>query len=522
MNLPGQYWLIAREIARFRYSLVFACKSRSFRSQTEHTLSLMLTRFVSFLLMLTLSAPLLAQDNDNIWSLSECLGYALDHNLSLEQAALNLESNEVEYNRARASRLPNLNAGVGVGSNFGYTINPFTNEFTSQSLQSLNAGLQSSVTLYNFGRIAKSIEQAQINRKSSELNLQQAEYDLLLNVTLAYLDILRNRELVKSAEIQVASTKEQHERTSRLVEAGSVPRADLLQIESQIATDELNLVNNRNQLETSFLSLMQLLQLDQGQPFGVEAIEVDLPENDVFEYEVREIYEVAEANMPAIESADLQVRSGQLDEEIARTGLLPSISASGSIGTGWASGRSTFTGNTITQFDTTTVSASFNGNPYQQIQLANSFEVQERTTYRFGDQIRDNVNASVNLNLNIPIYNRQQNFAAIQQAEISRRRAELASVQERQRLEQDIQQAYVQARSAYSTYMATEKQIEALELTFQNTERQFNLGAANSLDYLIAKNNLDRARNDLVQAKYAYIFRAKVLDFYLGKPLGFE
>ena len=483
----------------------------------------MLNRIFFACTLLLAGAPLLAQVSpETSWDLRRCLEYALENNLTLQQAQLNLESNGITLERNRASRYPNLNAGFGFGSNFGYTVNPFTNEFTTQGIQSLNGGIQSSVTVYQFGRITQSITQAEVNQQVSRLDLQQAEYDLMLNVTLAYLDIIRNRELVKSAEIQVASTRQQRDRTARLVEAGSLPRADLLQIEAQIATDELNLLNTRNQLETAFLTLMQLLQLDPSQPFGIQAIEANIPQNDIFEVEMSEIYATAEKNMPSVASADLQVRSAQLGENIARTGLLPSISASGSVGTGWASGRSIPSGRQILVSDTTSVFASLAGSPFQEIRLANTFETPEFVDYSFGNQVSDNLNASFNLSLNIPIYNRFQNEAAIQQAGIARKQAELASLQERQRLEQNIQQAYVLARSAYGTYTSTQKQLTALELAFQNTERQFNLGAANSVEYLVAKNNLERARNDLVQAKYAYLFRAKILDFYQGKPLDFD
>ncbi len=471
---------------------------------------------------MVIAVPAQSQDNnDAIWDLRRCLSYAEENNLSLRIAALNLENNEVIVDRTRASRLPNVNAGFGYGSNFGYAINPFTNEFTSQGIQSLNGGIQSAVTLYNFGRITKSIEQSEIDLQGSRQDLLQAEYDLMLNVTLAYLDILRNRELVESAETQVASTVQQRDRSARLVEAGSVPRADLLQIEAQIATDRLALLNARNQLETTYLGLMQLLQLDPNEPFGIVAMEIDVPEGDIFEQNTREIYQLAEENMPFIKSADLQVRSAQLGEGIARTGLYPTLSASGSMGTGWASGRTISTGNQLIIPDTTSVFASFAGSPYQEVRLASTFSTFERKDYAFEDQLRDNVNASFNFNLNIPIYNRHQNHAAIQQAEIARKRAELVSLQERQRLQQDIQQAYVAARSAYGSYTATLKQIEALELALQNTERQLNVGAVNSLEYLIASNNLARARNELVQSKYSYVFRAKILDFYLGKPLDF-
>ncbi len=455
------------------------------------------------------------------WSLRECLDYAEEQNLDLKIAELNLESSEIESHRTRMARVPNLNGSSSFNGNFGYVINPFTNEFTAGGNQSFSLGLSSGVTLYNGGRLNQTMQQALVDQQVAKEDLAQAEYDLALTLTLAYLDILRNQELVKSAEIQVASTREQRNRSSRLVDAGVTPRVDLLQIESQIATDELALVNARNQLETAYLNLMQIMQLDPSQPFAIESVEVDIPRNDFFDTPLSTYYQDGKSNMPFIRSADLQVQSAELGESIARSGYLPSLTAFATMGTGWASGRRIPTGEMLTVFDTIGQSISLNNEQFQPGSLIIEGEQSVFTDYSFTNQLRDNVNASVGLNLTIPIYNRYQNHAAVQQAEIRRARAELLSAQQRQRLEQDIQAAYVLARSAYGTYTSTLRQIESLELTFDNTEKQFNLGVVNSVDYLIAKNNLARAQNDLVQTKYNYIFRAKVLDFYQGKPLGF-
>lgn len=476
--------------------------------------------WLALVLGLSLPAPLLAQQRQ-VWNLQQCLEHARDNNIPLLQARLNMESSEVELARNQASRLPSLNAGFGFGANFGYTINPFTNEFTSAGNQSFNGGLQSGVTLFNAGRITQTIQQADLDLRASELNLKQAEVDLTLNITLAYLDILRNAELVQAAALQLNTTREQRDRTARLVEAGVVARADLLQLESQIATDELALVNAENQLETAHLALMQILRLDPSEPFGVQRIEVELPANDIFRTPLSEIYQTATNTQPGVLGAEINVRSAELGEKIARTGLMPSLSASASMGTGWASGRERFSGQSIVVNDTQQVSVSLGGSDFQTLDLASSFEQPVREPYTFVDQLSDNINASVNLSLNIPIYNRHQNVANIQQAEIRRRQAELQAEQVRLNLEQTIQQAYVLARSAYSTYQSTLKQLDALQLTFDNTEKQFNLGVVNSVDFLLAKNNLERARTDLVRNKYNYIFRLKILDFYQGKPIGF-
>ncbi|RMG65003.1 MAG: TolC family protein [Bacteroidetes bacterium] len=413
-------------------------------------------RIAALLLTLWLMLPaLLTAQQQRTWTLRQCLEHARENNIALLQARMNMESSEVELARTKAQRLPNLNAGVGFGANFGYTINPFTNDFTSAGNQSLNGGLQSGVTLYNGGRIMQTIQQADLDLRASELDLKQAEVDLALNITLAYLDILRNAELVQGAELQLASTREQRDRTARLVEAGVTARADLLQLESQIATDELSLVNAENQLETAHLVLMQILRLDPSDPFGVERIEVDIPENDIFRTPLADIYQTATNTQPGVLSADIRIRSAEMGEKIAHTGLLPSLSASGSVGTGWASGRERFSGQTVVIRDTQSVSVSLAGGDYQELNLATSAEQPLRETYRFVDQLSDNINASVNLSLNIPIYNRRQNSASIQQAEIRRRQAELQAEQVRLNLEQTIQQAYVQARSAYSTYTST-------------------------------------------------------------------
>lgn len=475
-----------------------------------------------FLLLTFLGSSFLIQaQNPKRWTLRECLDYAAQENLGLQIAELSLENSDIVMQRSRAARLPNLNGSSGFNSNFGYVVNPFTNEFVAGGNQSFNLGVSSGVTLYNGGQITQTIRQAEIDQRVAQLDLQQAEYDLALNVTLAYLNILRNQELVESAEIQVQSTREQRNRSEKLVDAGVIPRASLLQIESQIATDELALVNARNQLETAYLNLTQLLQLDPSQPFAIQDVEVDVPENDIFETPLDNYYQAGKANMPYIQSADLQVQSAEVGEKIAYANYLPRLSAFGSLGTGWASGRNRSTGETFTVRDTIGQAISLNNEQYQPGSLVIEGSQNVTEAYGFGAQVRDNINASVGISLNVPIYNRYQSTAAVQQAEIFKKQTELQALQQRQRLEQDIQAAYVAARSAYGTYSSTLRQIESLELTFENTEKQFNLGVVNSVDYLIAKNNLARARNDLVQTKYNYIFRAKILDFYQGNPIGF-
>ena len=477
-------------------------------------------RVIIFILTAIMSISFASAQDADIWSLKRCLEYARETNISLQQAELNTQSAEIGLSQAKAARLPNLNAGVNGSNNFGYQINPFTNEFQSQNIQSVNAGINSGVTIFNGFRISNTIKQSQIDLQAAQLDLKQAEYDLALNVTLAYLNILRNAEIVESNRFQVNSTKEQRDRTAKLVRAGSLAQADLLQLESQIATNELQLVNSQNQLEMAYLNLQQLLRLDPNESFGIEKPDLDDPELNILDANADEIYRLAEASQPFIQSADLNVKSAGLGIEIAKAGVSPSVTASANVGTGYASGRSIFTGTSQTVAFPQTVDVAINGTEPVPAEVTFYDEIPDTKPYSFANQMVDNIGGSVTLGLNIPIYNRRQNTSNIQRAELGLKNAQLTSELQRQLLEQTIQQAYLDAKSAYSSYSSTVKQVEALELTFNNTEKQFNLGVVNSTDYLIAVNNLNRAKNDMVRTKFDYIFRTKVLDFYQGKPLG--
>ncbi|MEZ4777528.1 MAG: TolC family protein [Bacteroidia bacterium] len=478
----------------------------------------MTIRSITFVWVLSLMISLTFAQDASTWDLRKCLEYAAESNISLKQAELNQLNNQIALEQAQASRMPSLSFGGNTTTNFGYSVNPFTNQFTSQAIQSLNTGLSSNATLFNGFRISNTIKRSELDLKASELDYKQAENDLALNITLAYLQILRNEEIVKSSQLQVASTKEQYDRTEKLVRAGSLAQADLIQLESQIATDELALVNAQNQRELSYLNLMQILRLDPNQPFRILAPELDDPGADFMDATTAEIYKMAEDTQPFIQSADMKVQSAALDIEIAKAGRLPSLSASAQVGSGYSSGRQQFTGET---FDVTSpVEIAVNGGEVQPANITYPNQGRVTDTYTFSNQMVDNIGGSVSINLNIPIYNRKQNLANIQRAEVTMKSAQFTAELQRQQLEQTIQQAYLDAKSSYSSYLATQKQVAALELTYQNTEKQFTLGVANSTEFLLAKNNLNRANNDLVRTKFDFIFRTKVLDFYQGKPLG--
>lgn len=429
---------------------------------------------------------MLAQDTSP-WSLEKCLQFAMDNNLQLQQQALNVKTADLGLIQARNNRLPNLNAGINLNNNFGFNIDPLTDNFRTEGTQAVNAGISTGLTVYNGLRLQNLIKQSEVDLQASKEELADGQNTLVLNIATAYLQILSDLETLEAAKVQLESTEQQRDRTGKLVRAGTVPQADLLQLESQIATDELAIVNAENRLQISYLNLQRLLNLPPDQDFRIEKPEI--PNPSALELpSLSEIIMQAESIQPSVEAADLRIKSAQIGKAVAEAGKVPSVSLSANTGTGYSTGfRDPATEKVVPLAD--------------QLQIA------------FG--------GGIGLNVNVPIYNRGQIDNNIQQAAIRMENAELAASVVRQNLQQNIQQAYVDVENAFSRYQATARQLEALELTFQNTEKQFNLGLVNSVDYLLAKNNLNRAQFDQVSNKYVFFFRQKVLDFYMGNPITF-
>ncbi|MEO0900209.1 MAG: TolC family protein [Bacteroidota bacterium] len=454
--------------------------------------------------------------NTKIWTLQECLDYAMKNNIGLQQNQLQQQISAVNLLSAKAARYPNLNVGPQWSSSFGRSIDPTTNTFIDQRFDALNISANSNVTLWNNNRITNTIKQREMDLEASEKDVKQAEYDLALDVTLAYLNILFQGEILESARVQVLSTREQLDRTSKLVQAGSLAQADLAQVQSQIATEELNVVNAQNQLELAYLALQQLLLLDPEEPFGIQKPELADPQGGFRLTPTSEIYSSAIGFQPSIEAADLRIKSASLGEKIAEASMYPTVSLGVTAFTAWSGGR-------LQQNGTAMVRDTITAEIAQQEQTF--VLLGERPTfgsYPFFNQLIDNYNVGLGLRIDIPIYNRRQVKSQIEIAQIQTSQAKLTAQLVRQSLQQLIEQAYVDARNALSTYSATQKQVEALELTFDNIQKQFDLGAANSVDFLVAKNNLNQSKFDLLRAKYGYFFRLKILDFYQGKPIDFE
>jgi outer membrane protein len=470
------------------------------------------------LLALFMAFVALGQSNEKAWTLEECINYAWENNLTIRSNQLNQLQNEIALKESKFSRLPNLNGNGNVGKQFGRTINPNTNEFTNVDVLGGSVGLNSSVVIYRGGQINNTIKQNEVNLKASEQDLQKAKNDIGLTVATNFLTVLLNREQLENARFQLRTSEEQLERTRKLVKAGSVPLANQLDLESQKATNEVTLINAENALNLALLNLKQSMQMPAGEELDITAPAVEVTSLMMAPQNPSEIYQVALNNQPDIKSAELGIESSDYGIKLAKAAYYPTISLNGSISSNFSDAAQSITG-----FQTITVPAqqigTVDGSGDAVFSLPTTREIPIASDTRFFKQIDNNLGQSVGLGINVPIFTRFSNKSNMQRAQITKQRAEITALTVKNQLRQNIETAYNNALASFKSYEATEKRVAALQESFRATEQQYNVGAANAVDYQVASNNLFAARTDLVRAKYEYIFRTKILDFYLGNPI---
>lgn len=476
--------------------------------------NLLITGLVFFLLF-----PTKAQDKRLI-SLQECIEIAVENNLTVQRSQLNLASSQVTLDQAKAQRYPSLNANANYGYNWGRGIDPTTNQFTTQRINFNGWSVNSSVPLIQGMQATNTIKQNKLDLEASELDVQKAINDISLNVALIYLNVIFNKELLENAQFQLESSQQQLDQTKILVESGALPVSNELQLVSQVATNEVNVITSENNLDLALLDLKQSLLLPPGEEIDIEVPSIEIDQAQLEQSSAKEIYEVAVGSQPEIKSADMRVESSNVGLEVSKGAMYPSLSFNGSLNTNYSDvftqqfvEDGTFTESQIpTDFVTTSGEDVF-----QLIDIPGG----TIENYGVSDQWSDNLSKSISLSLFVPIFNGFNTRSNIQRSKINVQQAEINSLEQRNILYQSIESAYRNALAAAKTFTASQKQVAALEETFRSVENQYNLGSSNFTDYQVASNNLFQARSDLARAKYDFVFRQKVLDFYQGKPLEF-
>ena len=447
-----------------------------------------------FTLILLSEGTLISQQK--VWSLGECITYAIDNNIQIKQQVIQTEFQKNSLDLAKFKLLPTLNGSANHNYSFGRALDQTTYQYTEhQTVQSNNFYVGGSLNLFNGLQNYNTIKKNQYEVLAGEQDLQNIKDNIALTVALDYLQILLNKELVAATGNQLQITLQQIEKTRKLVDAGSSARGNLLQIESQAAQEELQLITMKNQLDLSYLNITQLLELQTPVGFEVVVPEISVDTNSIISGNIDDIYSLAVGKRPEVKSSELKLSSSEYDLKIAQGGRSPRLSFSNSFSTGYSDIRKKVLG-----LDPTTYAPIYG-------------------KYSFGDQVHDNINWGLGFTLSVPILNGWQVNKNISNSKLSKQSSQYTLDGTKKQLYKNIQQAYADAVAALKKYTASKKAVTSMEESFRYTEQKFNVGLVTPIDYNAGKTQLLKAQSDLAQSKYEYIFKTKVLDFYKGIPL---
>jgi outer membrane protein len=450
------------------------------------------------------------------WSLEDCIQYAMENNIQIKQSVLTTEYNENLLKQSKLGQIPNLEGSGRYTYSWGRALDQTTYQFTNnQQINSISMGLSSYANLFNGLRVRNTILQNKLDLMASYQDVEKVKNDISLNIAGAYLTIMFNQELVTVSQSQLDITGQQVERTRKMVDAGRLARGTFLEIQAQYASEELTLVNAENQLSISLLNLQQILDLPIDTAFSIYIPELADPDENPLVIDAMEVYRTAEQLMPEIKSAMYKLESAEKGLAIAKGGRSPQLTASANYNSGFSDVREKVV----------------DVGPPQQIPLGETVggegvvsypqELPIYGAYPFFEQIRDNTSAGIGLAISVPIFSGWSVNTTIANARINYERAQLDLQSQKLALYANIQQAYANALAALKKFNSTQKALVSMEESFKYTETKFEVGLVNTVDYNISKNQLIATQSDLLQAKYDFIFKTKILNFYQGEPITF-
>ncbi|MDR2888146.1 MAG: TolC family protein [Bacteroidales bacterium] len=451
------------------------------------------------LLVFVLFTGQAALPQQKIWTLDECIAHAVDNNIQIKQQELQTRYQKNALDLSKMNILPTLSATGSENLSWGRSLDQTTYQYSeNQRVASSNFYLGGSMNLFNGLQNYNSIRKYEYELLAGRQDLQNIRENISLTVALHYLQILLNRELVAVTGEQLQVTLQQIDKTRRLVDAGSAALGSLLQIEAQASQEELQLVNMKNQLDIACLDITQLLELTTVEGFEVAVPEIDVDTNAVTGDTVEDIFLIASGSRPSIKSPELRLAASEYDLRIAKGMRSPRLAMNHSVSTGYSDVRRKILG-----IDPATESVTYGD-------------------YPFAEQFADNRNWGLGFTLSIPILNGWQVNKNISNSKIGIENSRYALDGAKKQLYKGIQQAHADASAALKKFSASLKAVASMEESFRYSEQRFTVGLVTPVDYNISKNQLLKAQSDLVQAKYEYIFKTKVLDFYRGIPLTLE
>lgn len=447
------------------------------------------------------------------WTLQQCINYAWKNNLTVKQSEVNTQTQKNNYIASKANVLPTLN---GVASNtydYGRTIDQFTNTFANSEILSDNFYVSANFTIFGGMQNINTIKEYQTAYEASIYDLQSSKNNLALNIASDYLQVLLDQELLQEADDQHEVSQQEVEKTQKMVDAGSVAKGNLYEVQAQEANDAVNIVNAQNQLDIAMLSLAQLLDIDSVQLFKIARPQISIPDNPAINSPDL-VYSEALTNQPDIKSAQLKWESAEKAKQVAAGALYPKLIFAATVGTGYSSGDDAINivpggispiGSLTPDLTGPYVYAPSESYTYQLIPLK--------------QQLNENFNKTIGFQLNIPIFNGLHSNITYKNAKLNELNAYYTYQTTELNLRKNVQQAYADAIGALKKYYASEQSVKSYQEAYDYVRVKFDAGVATALDYNTAKTNLAKAQSDLLQSKYNYVFKLEVINYYEGKPL---
>ena len=429
------------------------------------------------------------------WTLEKCVDYAFKNNITLRQAAIATSISSNQSLQSKLNLLPSVNASASYDFNFGNSINPVTYTFTNGNSQTSQVGLQGNLTLFNGLQQIYNIQKSKYDLLASQYDYENAKTNMALNIASGYLQILLNREILQVANEQRQITASQKETVQKKFDAGALPEASLLEVDAQLSRDESNVVNAQGVYDLSVLALKQMLQLSDGQAFDIVVPEVNADNmSSIADVSSVGVYNFAVKNQPSIKSAEAKWFSSESSEKVAKGYITPTISL------GW----NLFSGYTNAPNETFTTQP-----PY----------IVNTPADPFFSQLNHNLKDILAFQITMPIFGKGQIFTNISNAKLQQQIKQMDLENAKVKLRSDIEQAYTNAKVAAQNYISNKKSYESAKKSYFSLEKRFDSGLATNFDLQQSKNTLANAESEMAKAKYTYVFRVKILDYYQGKAL---
>ena len=456
--------------------------------------------------------------SQDIWTLEQCIDYAYENNIQVKQQELNTQFQRNTLNQSYWNILPSVNGSGSNSFSSGRSVDPYTYEFTEDNITSYNFSVGSSVTLFSGLQKWNTIAANKFSLLAGLQDELKLKNDIALNISAAYLQILFSEELVIVAESQLEITKQQVARTKILVDAGSLPEGSLLEVQAQEANEEVQVINTQNQLDFSYLTLTQFLELESGISFQIAKPKINIIDKTKVLQSVNSIFEEAINSLPQIKSAEYSLKNAEKNLKVAKGAYLPRLSANASIYTGYSNKRFLYSIEEQS-YPAQLIGHTINGTDVLSLPGVSYIPVSE--DYQFADQLNDNAYKSLSFNLSIPIFNQMQVRNSVKNSKLNLISSKYTLDATKNQLYKEIQQAHADAIAAFKKYIASEKSLAATEESFRYTQQKFDVGLVNIVDFNLAKNQFLRVQSDMLQSKYEYIFKSNILQFYRGKPISY-